>query len=226
MPDGRRGRQLDLIEPLIEPQLECQFEPGGAALGARTAGVDEAGRGPLAGPVCAAAVILDPANSPPGIGDSKLLSAARRAQLALEIEHSAIAWAVAFVEVAEIDQINILQASLLAMHRALSGLAVAPTLALVDGNRCPAQLSCAAQAVIGGDRKLASIGAASILAKVARDQHMQLLEQRYPGYGFAQHKGYGTKQHLEALDRLGVSPEHRRSFAPVRARLCASNRSV
>jgi ribonuclease HII len=197
-------------------QLELAgLSPGDAS--AQCAGVDEAGRGPLAGPVCAAAVILDPANSPAGIGDSKQLSAARREQLALEIKRSAIAWAVSFVEVAEIDRINILQASLLAMRRALGALAVKPVLALVDGNRCPADLECEARAVIGGDRKIASIGAASILAKVARDQHMQGLDQRYPGYGFAQHKGYGTRQHLEALARLGVSPEHRRSFAPVRA---------
>lgn len=207
--DAENARLPDSIEPLLQP--------GGHARIAYTAGVDEAGRGPLAGPVCAAAVILHPAKRPPGIGDSKLLSPTRREQLAVAIKQSAIAWAVAFVEVAEIDRINILQASLLAMHRALSALAVAPALALVDGNRCPADLSCEARAVIGGDRKLASIGAASILAKVARDQHMQLLDRRYPGYGFARHKGYGTRQHLEALERLGVSPEHRRSFAPVRA---------
>ncbi|MBK5941440.1 ribonuclease HII [Halochromatium roseum] len=185
----------------------------------RVAGVDEAGRGPLAGPVCAAAVILDPANTPPGIADSKLLSATRREALAIAIEDAAIAWAVAFVKVAEIDRINILQASLLAMRRALDALAVAPTLALIDGNRCPEGLSCQSQAVVRGDRTLISIGAASILAKVARDQEMRRLDQCHPGYGFAQHKGYCTKAHIEALDRLGPCIEHRRSFAPVRIRL-------
>jgi len=183
------------------------------------AGVDEAGRGPLAGPVCAAAVILDPAKSPAGIADSKRLSAARREALARAIEDSAIAWAVAFVDVAEIDRINILQASLLAMRRALDALAVPPTLALIDGNRCPDGLSCRSQAMVGGDRTHRSIGAASILAKTARDQEMRRLDQCYPGYGFAQHKGYGTKAHIEALDRLGPCIEHRRSFAPVRIRL-------
>lgn len=183
------------------------------------AGVDEAGRGPLAGPVCAAAVILDPANSPSGIADSKRLSATRREALAIAIEDSAIAWAVAFVDVAEIDRINILQASLLAMRRALDALTVSPTLALIDGNRCPDGLRCRSQAIVGGDRTQRSIGAASILAKVARDQEMLRLDQCYPGYGFAQHKGYGTKAHIEALDRLGPCIEHRRSFAPVRIRL-------
>jgi len=183
------------------------------------AGVDEAGRGPLAGPVCAAAVILDPAKSPAGIADSKRLSAARREALARAIEDSAIAWAVAFVDVAEIDRINILQASLLAMRRALDALAVPPTLALIDGNRCPDGLSCRSQAMVGGDRTHRSIGAASILAKTARDQEMRRLDQCYPGYGFAQHKGYGTKAHIEALDRLGPCIEHRRSFPPSRIRL-------
>jgi ribonuclease HII len=164
-------------------------------------------------------VILDPANSPAGIADSKLLSAVRREELSLAIEDSAIAWAVAFVDVAEIDRINILQASLLAMRRALDALRVAPTLALIDGNRCPDGLSCRSQAVVRGDRTVISIGAASILAKVARDQEMRRLDQCYPGYGFAQHKGYGTKAHIEALDRLGPCIEHRRSFAPVRIRI-------
>lgn len=183
------------------------------------AGVDEAGRGPLAGPVCAAAVILDPANSPSGIADAKRRSATRREALAIAIEDSAIAWAVAFVDVAEIDRINILQASLLAMRRALAAWTVSPTLALIDGNRCPDRLRCRSQAIVGGDRTQRSIGAASILAKVARDQEMLRLDQCYPGYGFAQHKGYGTKAHIEALDRLGPCIEHRRSFAPVRIRL-------
>lgn len=183
----------------------------------RIAGVDESGRGPLAGPVCAAAVILDPAHTPPGINDSKQLSAARRERLAAEIKASALAWAVAFVEVAEIDRINILQAALLAMREALEGLTVAPTRALIDGNRCPTGLRCPAQAVVRGDQTVIAIGAASILAKVARDRTMQALDERYPGYGFARHKGYGTQAHFEALARLGPCCEHRRSFAPVRA---------
>lgn len=185
----------------------------------RVAGVDEAGRGPLAGPVCAAAVILDPALIPPGITDSKLLAAARREQLAVEINASAIAWAVTFVDVAEIDRINILQASLLAMRRAVDALSVVPTLALIDGNRCPDHLCCPSKAVVRGDQTDVCIGAASILAKVVRDQEMRGLDHRHPGYGFAQHKGYGTKAHLEALDRLGPCVVHRRSFAPVRSRL-------
>ena len=188
-------------------------------LSGQVAGVDEAGRGPLAGPVCAAAVILDPALIPPGIADSKLLAEARREQLAVEIKASAIAWAVSFVDVAEIDRINILQASLLAMRRALEALAVMPTLALIDGNRCPDRLRCPSKAVVRGDRTEVSIGAASILAKVTRDQEMRRLDRCHPGYGFAQHKGYGTKAHLEALDRLGPCVVHRRSFAPVRIRL-------
>lgn len=183
------------------------------------AGVDEAGRGPLAGPVCAAAVILDPRNRAPGIADSKQLSASRREELALAIEETAIAWAVAFVDVVEIDRINILQASLMAMRRALEALTVAPRLALIDGNRCPTGLSCPSEAVVRGDRTVLSIGAASILAKVARDQEMRRLDHCHPGYGFARHKGYGTKAHLAALDLLGPCVEHRRSFAPVRERL-------
>jgi ribonuclease HII len=187
------------------------------------AGVDEAGRGPLAGPVCAAAVILDADNTPDGITDSKLLSAVRRERLAAEIRQYALAWSVAFVPVAEIDRINILQASLLAMRRALEGLARTPSIALIDGNRCPPGLGCAARAVVGGDRSVVAIGAASILAKVARDQEMERLDQCYPGYGFAQHKGYGTKAHLAALARLGACCEHRRSFAPVRAVLAPAS---
>jgi ribonuclease HII len=184
---------------------------------ARTAGIDEAGRGPLAGPVYAAAVILDPEDIPEGITDSKALSAVRREMLASLIEQRALAWAVAWASVAEIDRINILQASLLAMRRAVEALALAPSLALVDGNRCPDGLGCPARAVVKGDRHITSIAAASILAKVARDEAMRRLDACYPGYGFAQHKGYGTKAHLAALERLGPCVEHRRSFAPVRA---------
>jgi ribonuclease HII len=180
------------------------------------AGVDEAGRGPLAGPVCAAAVILDPARPIVGLADSKTLSPARREALDAEIRECSLAWAIAWSSAEEIDRINILQASLLAMQRAVAALAVRPGRVLVDGNRCP-DLDCETQAVIGGDGSVASIGAASILAKVARDRLMGELDRRFPGYGFAGHKGYPTKVHLQALRVLGPCPEHRRSFGPVRA---------
>ncbi len=181
-----------------------------------TAGVDEAGRGPLAGPVSAAAVILDPRSPIAGIDDSKKLSPSRRAALDGVIRERALAWAIAWASVEEIDRLNILQASLLAMQRAVAGLPLAPQLVLVDGNRCP-EFGCAAQAVIGGDGLIPAIGAASILAKVARDRLLEQLDVEYPGYGFAQHKGYPTRAHLAALQTLGVCPHHRRSFAPVRA---------
>jgi ribonuclease HII len=179
------------------------------------AGVDEVGRGPLAGPVVAAAVILDPQRPLVGLADSKKLSEKRREALAAEIRARALAWSLGRAEVEEIDRLNILQASLLAMRRAVEALDPAARLALVDGNRCP-QLSCAAQAVVGGDARVPCISAASILAKVARDAEMAELDQRYPGYGLAGHKGYPTKAHLLALGTLGVSPIHRRSFRPVR----------
>jgi ribonuclease HII len=178
------------------------------------AGVDEAGRGPLAGPVVAAAVILDPARPIAGLRDSKLLSAAARERLAAEIRESALAWAVAEADVAEIDALNILQATLVAMRRAVERLGVAPAEALVDGNRCPL-LACAARAIVKGDRDVAVISAASILAKTARDALLVELDAAYPAYGFAQHKGYGTPEHLAALARHGPCPAHRRSFAPV-----------
>jgi ribonuclease HII len=178
------------------------------------AGVDEAGRGPLAGPVYAAAVILDPARPVVGLRDSKLLSAAARERLSVEIRASAHAWCVASSDVDEIDAINILQATMRAMQRAVAGLAVAPAEVLVDGNRCP-PLPCPARAIVKGDRDVPVISAASILAKTARDAYLIELDARYPGYGFAQHKGYGTPVHLAALDRLGPCPAHRRSFAPV-----------
>lgn len=189
---------------------------------ARTAGVDEAGRGPLAGPVYAAAVILDPADRIEGIADSKTLLAPRREVLAREIKVRALAWAVASVDVPDIDRLNILQASLLAMRLALEALTIVPGLALIDGNRCPDALCCPARAVVKGDQQVLTIAAASILAKVARDREMERLDRCHPGYGFAQHKGYGTKAHLAALERLGPCPVHRRSFAPVRA-LCAAS---
>jgi len=178
------------------------------------AGVDEAGRGPLAGPVYAAAVILDPARPIAGLRDSKALSAAQRERLAVEIRACSLAWAVAAADVAEIDALNILQATLVAMRRAVEGLAPAPAQALIDGNRVP-RLACPARAIIRGDRDVPSISAASILAKTARDALLLELHTLYPVYGFAQNKGYGTKDHLAALARHGPCPAHRRSFAPV-----------
>lgn len=179
------------------------------------AGVDEAGRGPLAGPVYAAAVILDPNRHIPGLADSKKLSAANREQLDQLIRTHALAWAIGIASVEEIDRINILQASLLAMRRAVAALTIVPHLALVDGNRAPA-LDCQVRTIVGGDATEPAISAASILAKVARDAEMQVLHARYPGYGFDRHKGYPTAAHVAALMALGVSPVHRRSFGPVR----------
>jgi ribonuclease HII len=184
-------------------------------------GVDEAGRGPLAGPVFAAAVILDPERPIPGLRDSKKLSEARRDLLAPLIKRDALAWAVAECSEAEIDQLNILQASMLAMRRAIEALAIAPTLALIDGNRCPV-IAIQTIAIIGGDDKVDSISAASILAKTARDAALVALHQVYPQYGFDQHKGYPTAMHLERLRLHGVSKVHRRTYAPVRALLEAS----
>ena len=177
-------------------------------------GVDEAGRGPLAGPVVAAAVILDPQRPIDGLNDSKKLTAARRETLAVEIREKALAWAVAEASVQEIDRINILQASLLAMQRAVSGLSLMPEKALVDGNKCPV-LACPVEAIVGGDGKLAAIAAASILAKTVRDAQMQELHVLYPQYGFDRHKGYPTALHLAALREHGISPVHRRSYGPV-----------
>jgi len=179
------------------------------------AGVDEAGRGPLAGPVVAAAVILDPARPIDGLTDSKLLGAPRRAELEREIRARALCWAIGRAEVAEIDRINILQAALLAMVRAVEGLLVTPRVALVDGNCCP-RLTVPVQSVVKGDLLVPAISAASILAKQFRDREMIAMEEKYPGYGFAQHKGYCTALHREALQRLGACPLHRASFEPVR----------
>ena len=187
------------------------------------AGIDEAGRGPLAGPVVVAAVVFAPGRTPVnGLDDSKQLSAERREALYPRIAERALAWHVVFIEVDEIDRINIFQATLLGMRRALEGvLAVAtaaePLLARIDGNVVPPGLPCAAEAIIGGDASDRAIMAASILAKVSRDRHMRTLCERHPGYGFSRHKGYSTPEHLEALARLGPCDEHRRSFAPVRA---------
>ena len=181
-------------------------------------GVDEAGRGPLAGPVVAAAVILDPARPIAGLNDSKKLSARRREALAKEIRSKALAWAVAAANVEEIDRINILQASLLAMQRAVATLPEGHGLAsgrvMVDGNRCP-KLPYPVEAVIGGDGRIAAIAAASILAKTVRDAGMVEMHAVYPQYGFDRHMGYPTAQHRQALREHGATPEHRRSFAPV-----------
>lgn len=181
------------------------------------AGVDEAGRGPLAGPVLAAAVILNPAHPIAGLADSKQLSETRREQLAAEIRVHALAWALGRADVAEIDRINILQASLRAMQRAVANLRLAPGQVLVDGKQCPSGLICPCQAIIKGDATVPAISAASILAKVARDAELRDLHERYPAYGFARHKGYPTAAHREVLRRFGPCPEHRRSFAPVAA---------
>lgn len=181
----------------------------------RVAGVDEVGRGPLAGPVVAAAVILDPHNPIIGLNDSKKLTEKRREVLNIEIKEKAIAWSIARAEVEEIDAINILQASLLAMQRAVNSLSIKAEYALIDGNKAP-ELSCPLQTVVKGDARVACISAASIIAKVARDHEMIEMDERYPGYGFASHKGYPSKQHLMALQTLGVSTIHRRTFAPVK----------
>ena len=183
--------------------------------GGRVAGVDEAGRGPLAGPVIAAAVMLDPGRPIAGLRDSKRLSAAQRDALYVRILERAVAWAVGRAEVEEIDRINILQATMLAMQRAVEALEPAASHVLVDGNRCP-DLSCTSRAIIKGDSKVSAISAASIVAKVTRDREMLELDRRYPGYGLAQHKGYPSRAHIEALECLGVTPVHRRSYAPVR----------
>ena len=179
-------------------------------------GVDEAGRGPLAGPVFAAAVILDPAKPIAGLRDSKKLSEARRDALAIEIRRDALAWCIAQCSEAEIDRLNILQATMLAMRRAIEGLQVQPTLALIDGNRCPV-VAVLTEAVVKGDDKVPAISAASILAKTARDAALMQLHARYPEYAFDRHKGYPTALHLERLRLHGVSPVHRTSYAPVRA---------
>lgn len=179
------------------------------------AGVDEAGRGPLVGPVVAGAVILDAANPIQGLADSKKLSEAKRETLAQVIKSQALAWSVAFVDAATIDEVNILQASLLAMKQAVESLEQQPGRVLVDGNRLPAW-RYEAEAIVKGDSKVEAISAASILAKVARDAWMLELHREYPGYGFDRHKGYPTRDHMACLQSLGICPHHRRSFRPVR----------
>lgn len=180
-------------------------------------GVDEAGRGPLAGGVVAAAVILDPMRSIAGLNDSKKLSEKKREFLYEQIITKALAFAIAEASVAEIDQINILQASLLAMHRAIEKLFPMPQKALIDGNKIPRNLLIPAEAIVGGDALIAEISAASILAKVTRDRHLIELDKLYPAYGFAKHKGYGTKEHLAAIEKFGAIPDiHRMTFAPLK----------
>ncbi|SFN48561.1 ribonuclease HII [Dokdonella immobilis] len=191
---------------------------------AHVAGVDEAGRGPLAGPVVIAAVILDPARPIDGLADSKALDASRREQLATLIRSHALAWAVCAVEADEIDRLNILAATLVGMSRALRRLQPGPALALIDGNRLPSDLPCPGRAIVRGDASEPAISAASILAKTERDRLMLELDLRYPGYGFKRHKGYPTAAHVRALGALGPCPEHRRSFAPVRACLAPGAR--
>ncbi|WP_288372534.1 ribonuclease HII [uncultured Marinobacter sp.] len=190
------------------PPFECSYK------GRLLAGVDEVGRGPLIGAVVTAAVILDPERPIEGLADSKKLTEKRRLKLYDEILEKAAAWSLGRCEAAEIDQINIYQATMLAMTRAVEGLALEPEYVLVDGNRCP-DWRWPSEPVVKGDARVEAISAASILAKVTRDREMEMLEQQYPGYGLAQHKGYPTPVHLEALKRLGVTPEHRRSFRPV-----------
>lgn len=191
------------------PPYVCPYE------GNLLAGVDEVGRGPLAGDVVAAAVILDPARPIEGLADSKKLTEKKRERLFDEIRERALSFAIARATVEEIDRLNILHASLLAMRRAVEQLSVQPEFVLVDGNRKP-DWSYPCETVVKGDGRVAAIGAASILAKVTRDREMVALDRMHPGYGLAGHKGYPTKAHLEALERLGPSPIHRRSFGPVR----------
>lgn len=201
-----------MTRPVLSPNLAEEI-----ALGSHHAticGIDEAGRGPLAGPVVAAAVILDRAAVPQGIADSKRLSAPRRAALAEQILASA-AVGIGIASVEEIDALNILRASDLAMRRATEALAPTPDAALIDGNRVPPGLPCEGRAVVGGDARCLSIAAASIVAKVTRDRLMDDLAARHPGYGWERNRGYGTAEHLAALAVLGVTPQHRRSFAPV-----------
>ncbi|MGN1055665.1 MAG: ribonuclease HII [Comamonas sp.] len=195
---------------LLQPEQGClQWHPPGLV-----AGVDEAGRGPLAGPVVAAAVILDDLNPIAGLADSKKLTPTRREKLFDEIRAKALCFCIAQASVEEIDRLNILQATMLAMQRAVQGLRLKPALVQVDGNRLPV-LEVQAEAIVKGDAKVQAISAASILAKVHRDRWCEAFDRVYPDYGFAAHKGYGTAAHLQALNTLGATPEHRRSFAPV-----------
>ncbi len=192
----------------------------------KIAGVDEAGRGPLVGSVVAAAVILDPNNPIEGLNDSKKLTEKKREKLFIEIREKALAWAIAEASAAEIDEYNILQASLLAMRRAVEALPVQPEHVLVDGNKIPQGLAMSCDAVVGGDALHAEISAASILAKVTRDHQMIEMDQKHPQFGFAKHKGYPTKAHFEAIALHGVIDEHRRSFGPVKKVLATLQQEV
>lgn len=183
------------------------------------AGVDEAGRGPLIGSVVAAAVILDPQNPIVGLNDSKKLSEKKREQLFVEIQQKALAWSIAEASHDEIDELNILNATLLAMQRAVDGLKITPNKVLIDGNKIPKTMTIECEAVVGGDALHAEISAASILAKVTRDHQLLALDKQYPNYGFAQHKGYPTKAHLQAIEQYGVLVEHRRSYKPIKMAL-------
>ncbi|WP_151829494.1 ribonuclease HII [Acinetobacter ursingii] len=183
------------------------------------AGVDEAGRGPLVGSVVAAAVILDPNNPIQGLNDSKKLTEKKREKLFVEIQEKALAWSIAEATHTEIDELNILQATFLAMNRAVKNLKIQPNKVIVDGNQIPKGMSISCEAIVGGDASHAEISAASILAKVARDRQMKALDEKYPVFGFAKHKGYPTKAHFEAITSHGVIDEHRRSYAPVKKAL-------
>lgn len=183
------------------------------------AGVDEAGRGPLIGSVVAAAVILDPQNPIVGLNDSKKLSEKKREQLFVEIQQKALAWSIAEASHDEIDELNILNATLLAMQRAVDGLKIPPNKVLIDGNKTPKTMTIECEAVVGGDALHAEISAASILAKVTRDRQLLALDKQYPNYGFAKHKGYPTKAHLQAIEQYGVLVEHRRSYKPIKMAL-------
>lgn len=215
---------LPTIDPFAEYQLEDPFFPAAFAVraGMRIAGVDEVGRGPLVGAVVTAAVILDPARPIAGLADSKKLTEKRRESLAVEVRDQALAWALGRAEPAEIDELNIFHATLLAMRRAVAALPVIPDAVLVDGNRVT-EFGCPAEAVVKGDGRVPAISAASILAKVARDEEMRVLHERYPQYGFDRHKGYPTRAHMDALAAHGALPEHRRSFGPVAAVISQGN---
>lgn len=214
-PPAKKSAPRKKPTPLL-PDFRFEIEEGAPAR--IVCGVDEAGRGPLAGPVVAAAVIIDLTRCPEGLNDSKKLDPARRADLLAELADCAeIGVGIASVE--EIDGINILHATMLAMTRAVAALPRAPHIALIDGNRCPPSLACASRAVIGGDALARSIAAASIVAKVTRDRMMAALAETHPGYGFEKHMGYSTPEHFDALSRLGPCAIHRRSFAPVRKML-------
>ncbi len=194
---------------------QSEFDLFETPAGVLVCGVDEVGRGPLCGAVVTAAVILDPDQPIEGLNDSKMLSEKKREALFDEIKAKALCWSIGRAEVEEIDELNILRATMLAMTRAVEGLSIKPGMALIDGNRCP-KLNCPAEAIIKGDGRIPEISAASIIAKVTRDREMSEMDKLYPGYGIAGHKGYPTKAHIEALKVLGVTPIHRRSFKPVR----------